>query len=179
MLFVVFNELASPKNETHYMTEKETQFTRMVKEQKNTIYTVCMMFGDDAPVDDLVQETIINLWKGYDSFEGRSSVNTWVWRVAMNTCISATNKENRRSRGKTSLDALNLSDKDIADAPKEDKQIKMLHDRIHRLGVFDRAIILLWLEELSYDEIGQIVGISPDNVSVRLVRIREQLKKMK
>lgn len=161
------------------MEDKELQFTRMVKEQKNTIYTVCMMFGDDVPVDDLVQETIINLWKGYDSFEGRSSIYTWVWRVAMNTCISATGKEKRRSKGKTSLELLNLSDKDIADVPKDDKQIRLLHDRIHRLGVFDRAIILLWLEELSYDEIGEIVGISPSNVSVRLVRIREQLKNMK
>lgn len=161
------------------MTDKELQFTRMVKEQKSTIYTVCTMFGEEAPVDDLVQETIINLWKGYDSFEGRSSLNTWVWRIAMNTCISATNKEKRRSKGKTSLEALNLAGDDLAEVPKEDRQIKMLHDRIHKLGVFDRAIILLWLEELSYDEIGEIVGISPSNVSVRLVRIREQLKSMK
>lgn len=55
--------------------------------------------------------------------------------------------------------------------------MRMLHDRIHRLQPFDRAIVLLWLEDLSYDEIGQIVGISAKNVSVRLVRIKEQLKK--
>ena len=54
----------------------------------------------------------------------------------------------------------------------------MLHERIHKLGVFDRAIVLLWLEDLSYEEIGEIVGISAGNVSVRLVRIREQLKNM-
>ena len=150
----------------------------MVKEQKNTIYTVCMMFGEDAPVDDLVQQTLINLWKGYDSFQGRSSIGTWVWKVAMNTCITASNKEKKHSRSKSSLDSMGISSIDMADAPKEDRQIKMLHDRIHKLGVFDRAIILLWLEDLSYEEIGEIVGISASNVSVRLVRIREQLKNM-
>ncbi|MDO5443946.1 MAG: sigma-70 family RNA polymerase sigma factor, partial [Bacteroidia bacterium] len=85
------------------MNTKELEFTKMVKEQKNTIYTVCMMFGEDAPVDDLVQQTLINLWKGYDSFQGRSSIGTWVWKVAMNTCITAKSKESRHSRGKSSL----------------------------------------------------------------------------
>lgn len=160
------------------MTTKEQQFTKMVKEQKNTIYTVCLMFGEDAPVDDLVQQTLINLWKGYDGFEGKSSVGTWVWKVAMNTCITASSKEKKHSKGRVSADSLGISEIDIADAPAEDRQVKLLHDRIHQLGVFDRAIILLWLENLSYEEIGSIVGISPDNVSVRLVRIREQLKKM-
>lgn len=160
------------------MNTKELEFTKMVKEQKNTIYTVCMMFGEDAPVDDLVQQTLINLWKGYDSFQGRSSIGTWVWKVAMNTCITAKSRESRHSRGKSSLDSTDISSIDMADAPKEDRQVKMLHDRIHKLGVFDRAIILLWLEDLSYEEIGEIVGISASNVSVRLVRIREQLKNM-
>ena len=160
------------------MEDKELQFTQMVKEQKNTIYTVCMMFGEDAPVEDLVQQTLINLWKGYDGFQGKSSPGTWVWKVAMNTCITASNKEKKHSRSKSSLDSMGISSIDMADAPKEDRQIKMLHDRIHKLGVFDRAIILLWLEDLSYEEIGEIVGISASNVSVRLVRIREQLKNM-
>lgn len=160
------------------MNTKELEFTKMVKEQKNTIYTVCMMFGEDAPVDDLVQQTLINLWKGYDSFQGRSSIGTWIWKVAMNTCITAKSRESRHSRGKSSLDSMDISSIDMADAPKEDRQVKMLHDRIHKLGVFDRAIILLWLEDLSYEEIGEIVGISASNVSVRLVRIREQLKNM-
>lgn len=160
------------------MNTKELEFTKMVKEQKNTIYTVCMMFGEDAPVEDLVQQTLINLWKGYDGFQGKSSPGTWVWKVAMNTCITASNKEKKHSRSKSSLDSMDISSIDMVDAPKEDRQIKMLHDRIHKLGVFDRAIILLWLEDLSYEEIGEIVGISASNVSVRLVRIREQLKNM-
>ena len=64
------------------------------------------------------------------------------------------------------------------DRDEETRQIGLLRERIGKLGPFDRAIVLLWLENLSYEEIGQIVGITPKNVSVRLVRIKEQLKKM-
>ena len=112
------------------MTERE--FEKMIREHKGTIYTVCYMFSSDRDeVADLFQEILINLWRGSGTFRGDSALNTWIWKVSLNTCIS-----------------------------------------------FDRAIVLLWLENLSYEEIGQIVGITPKNVSVRLVRIKEQLKKM-
>lgn len=65
------------------------------------------------------------------------------------------------------------------DRDSDTMQIKQLHDRINRLGMFDRAIVMLWLENMSYEEIGSVVGISEKNVSVRLYRIKEQLKKMK
>lgn len=161
------------------MTRQETEFTRLVREQKSTIYTVCLMFSDDNDeVEDLVQETLINLWKGYDSFEGRSEVRTWVWRIAMNTCISADRKRKKRKSETSSLETIGVSAEEVSNEGQDDKQIRLLHERIHKLGVFDRAIVLLWLEDMSYEEIGQIVGISAKNVSVRLVRIREQLKTM-
>lgn len=161
------------------MTRQETEFTRLVREQKSTIYTVCLMFSDDSDeVEDLVQETLINLWKGYDSFEGRSEVRTWVWRIAMNTCISADRKRKKRKSETSSLETIGVSAEEVSNEGQDDKQIRLLHERIHKLGVFDRAIVLLWLEDMSYEEIGQIVGISAKNVSVRLVRIREQLKTM-
>ncbi|MDO4210570.1 MAG: sigma-70 family RNA polymerase sigma factor [Bacteroidales bacterium] len=161
------------------MTQQETEFTRLVREQKSTIYTVCLMFSDDNDeVEDLVQETLINLWKGYDSFEGRSEVRTWVWRIAMNTCISADRKRKKRKSETSSLETIGVSAEEVSNEGQDDKQIRLLHERIHKLGVFDRAIVLLWLEDMNYEEIGQIVGISAKNVSVRLVRIREQLKTM-
>ncbi|CCZ71304.1 sigma-70 region 2 [Bacteroides sp. CAG:702] len=64
------------------------------------------------------------------------------------------------------------------DKDEDARQIRRLYDRIHRLKPFDRAIVLLWLENISYEEIGEIVGISAKNVSVRLYRIKEELKKM-
>ena len=145
----------------------------MVREQKSTVYLVCYMFSKDkSEVDDLVQEVLVNLWKGFGRFEGRSDVRTWVYRVSL-TCISAARKKKRKETLPLTMD-IDLFDENDAD----NRQVDLLHSRISRLQPFDRAIVLLWLENLNYEEIGQIVGISTKNVSVRLVRIKEQLKSM-
>ena len=145
----------------------------MVKEHKDTIYTVCFMFSKDSDeVSDLFQEVLINLWKGYESFQNRSGIDTWIWKVSFNTCISY-----ERNKKRTSL-SLNMDINLFEDKDEDSRQIRQLYDRIHRLKPFDRAIVLLWLENMSYEEIGSIVGISVKNVSVRLYRIKEELKKM-
>ena len=133
-----------------------------------------MFSNNPEEVADLFQEILINLWKGFPQFRGDSNVRTWIYRVSLNTCISSERKKKRK------VDTLPLTmDIDLfADSDEDTKQVQMLRDRINKLGPFDRAIVLLWLENLSYDEIGAIVGISAKNVSVRLVRIKEQLKKM-
>ena len=133
-----------------------------------------MFSKDEEEVADLFQDILVNLWKGFANFRGDSSARTWIYRVSLNTCISSERKKKRK------VDTLPLTmDIDLfADSDEDTKQVQMLRDRINKLGPFDRAIVLLWLENLSYDEIGAIVGISAKNVSVRLVRIKEQLKKM-
>ena len=152
----------------------ESEFARLVKEHKSTIYTVCYLFSKDTDeVNDLFQEILINLWRGFAKFEGRSDIRTWFYRVSLNTCISIDRKKKRKTSVPLSVD-INLYDDNDADT----RQVKLLYDRISRLGPFDRAIVLLWLEGLPYDEIGEIVGITAKNVSVKLVRIREQLKKL-
>jgi len=153
------------------MNELERQFAQTVAEQKSTIYTVCYMFSQDADeVNDLFQEVLVNLWKG---FKHRSDIKTWVYRVALNTCISLDRKKRRSATVRLTMDINLFEDRD-----EDTRQVDMLHKRISKLQPFDRAIVLLWLENLSYDEIGQIVGITAKNVSVRLFRIREQLKQM-
>ena len=153
----------------------ELDFARIVKEHRGTIYTVCYMFSkDEDEVADLFQEILVNLWKGFSGFRGESSTRTWIYRVSLNTCISAERKKKRREETVPLEMSINLFDESAEDL----KQIRMLQNRISRLGPFDRAIVLLWLENLSYDEIGAIVGITAKNVSVRLFRIKEQLRKM-
>ena len=155
------------------MKTTEKDFSRIVKQHKSTIYTVCYMFSKDADeVNDLFQEVLINLWKGFTSFQGRSDLSTWIWRVSLNTCISCERKK------KLDTVPLSMEINLFEDQDEDSQQIQLLHKRIHQLKPFDRAIVLLCLENLSYEEIGQIVGISTKNVSVRLVRIKEQLKKM-
>ncbi|MGM9802676.1 MAG: RNA polymerase sigma factor [Muribaculaceae bacterium] len=154
------------------MDEKE--FSQLVKQHKNTIYTVCFMFSKDSEeVNDLFQEVLINIWQGLPSFKGQSSMSTWIWRISLNTCISCERKKKRNATVPLTMDVDFFEDKD-SDA----QQVRMLYDRVHRLKPFDRAIVLLWLEGISYDEIAAIVGITPSNVATRLFRIREQLKQM-
>ncbi|MBR5455767.1 MAG: sigma-70 family RNA polymerase sigma factor [Bacteroidaceae bacterium] len=157
------------------MENIELQFTKMVKEYRKTIYTVCYFFSKDTEeVNDLFQEILMNLWKGYGSFRGESSVKTWVWRVSLNTCSNIERKK------KSSVQTIPLSvDIDLYnDDDEHSRQIQILYDRINRLDVFDRAIILLWLESMSYQDIADVVGISLSNVTTRLFRIKEQLKSM-
>lgn len=148
----------------------------MVREHQQTIYIVCYIFSKDrSEVEELYQEILIALWKSLPQFEGRSSERTWIWRISLNTCISIDRKKRRHTTPlplEIGVDLYDTTDRDT-------KQIRQLHERINRLGMFDRAIILLWLENMSYEEIGAIVGISEKHVSVRLYRIKEQLKNMK
>ncbi len=156
------------------MNQQETAFAQLVREQKSTIYTVCYMFSNDQDeVADLFQEVLVNLWKSFPTFEGRSDVRTWVYRVALNVCVSLDRKKKRRKTVPLTMDVNPYEDEN-----PNSKQMELLRKRINKLGPFDRAIIMLWLENMSYDEIGQVVGISTKNVSVRRYRIKEELKKM-
>ncbi|MBO5785463.1 MAG: sigma-70 family RNA polymerase sigma factor [Bacteroidaceae bacterium] len=157
------------------MENIELQFTRMVKEYRKTIYTVCYFFSKDTEeVNDLYQEILINLWRGFPNYRGESSLKTWIWRVSLNTCSNQERKKKSRIRKvPLSIDIDLYNDEDAGS-----RQIQMLFDRINRLDVFDRAIILLWLENMTYQDIADVVGISVSNITTRLFRIKEQLKSM-
>ncbi len=156
------------------MDAKELQFEKVVKENKATIYSVCYMFSkDNDEVADLFQEVLINLWIGFDQFKGQSSARTWIYRVALNTCISINRKKSRIKH--IPLDSnINL----FEDTDNDSRQIRKLYDRIKLLRPYDRAIVMLWLENMSYEEIGEIMGISEQNVATKLYRIKEALRKM-
>ncbi len=132
-----------------------------------------MFSKDSEEVNDLFQETLLNLWQGLPAFQGKSTLSTWIWRVCFNTCISSERKKKKHTTVPLPENLNLFEEKD-----EDSRQIRMLYDRIHRLSPFDRAIVLLWLENMSYEEIASVVGISVKNVSVRLFRIKEKLKKM-
>ena len=156
------------------MELNENQFAQLIRENKGTIYTVCYMFSKDKEeVDDLFQEALIKLWQGLPSFKGESDLKTWIYKGTLNSCISIDRKK-KSTPTMPLMEGINLFDRNDAD----NRQTDMLHARIQRLQPFDRAIVLLWLESMSYQEIALIVGIDVKNVSVRLHRIKEQLKQM-
>ena len=154
--------------------KQEEYFSQLVKEHKSTIYTVCYMFSqDEEEVNDLFQETLINMWKGIDSFREESKISTWIYRVTLNTCLLQERKKKKEVKKVPLTMDVNFFQDDDANA----MQVRMLHQRIGKLGLVDRAIVMMWLEGMSYDEIGAVMGISSQNVGVKLFRIKEQLKK--
>ena len=156
------------------MKTLEQEFEQMVRKHKSCIFTVCFMFSKDSDeVNDLFQEVLINLWRGFQDFRGDSQLATWIWRVSFNTCIS----QERKKKHAASI-PLEMGIDLFNDCDEDARQIRQLYQRIHQLKPFDRAIVLLWLEGMPYDEIAAIVGITVKNVSVRLFRIKEELKKM-
>ena len=156
------------------MDDDQKQFSVMVRQNKNTIFTVCYMFSkDQEEVNDLFQEVVIRLWQGFDKYKGDSKERTWIYRVALNTCISFDRKKRRHNKKQ-----VYMGDDLFGCNEHDSQQTEVLHKRITRLRPLDRAIVLLWLEDISYEEIGSIIGTTAKNVSVRLYRIREQLKNM-
>ena len=157
------------------MKQQEELFAQLVREHKSTIYTVCYMFShDEDEVNDLFQETLINMWKGIGSFREESKVSTWIYRVALNTCLLQERKKKKEvKKVPLSMDVNFYEDNDA-----NSTQVRQLHQRIGRLGLVDRALVMMWLEGMSYDEIGAVMGISAQNVGVKLFRIKEQLKKL-
>lgn len=157
------------------MDELKQKFENIVRQEKGTIYSLCMMFAADrSEADDLAQETLTNLWLGLPKFRNESSCHTWVYRITLNTCISY----ERKNKSKAARTDIEIDYRVLSEDTDVGRSSRLLHQRIQLLDTFDRAIVLLWLEDLSYDEIGAIVGISAKAVSVRLVRIREKLKKL-
>ncbi len=132
-----------------------------------------MFSTDNDEVADLFQEVLINLWKGFDRFKGESNMRTWIYRVTLNTCISIDRKKKSAKHIPLDMD-INL----FEDNDKETQQIRILYNRIKNLPIYDRALLMLWLENMSYQEIGEVMGISEKNVAVKLFRIKETLRKM-
>ena len=151
---------------------KEKQFEELVKQYKRTIYSVCYMFSrDKEEINDLFQEILVRLWLGFDQFEQRSSVNTWVYRIALNTAINSDNRAKRRPQTvplSTDIDPYDPQDSSF-------EQVRQLYALINQLDVMDRGLVLLWLEGIGYDEIAAIMGITVANVGIKLHRVKEKL----
>ena len=155
------------------MKQLEDKFAQLVRENKSTIYTVCYMFShDEEEVNDLFQETLINMWKGIDSFREESKISTWIYRVALNTCLL----QERKKKKEVKKVPLTMDVNFFEDNDANSTQVRMLHQRIGKLGLVDRALVMMWLEGMNYEEIGAVMGISSQNVGVKLFRIKERLK---
>lgn len=136
---------------------------------------ICRAYAnDEESLKDLIQEVSLQLWRSHQSFEGKSQTSTWVYRVALNVCLSHARKTNRR------VDTVPLVEYDRSEDNHNPQQEQMdkLQWAIKQLNESDRAIVLLYLEDKSYKEMSEILGITVSNVGVKVNRLKEKLKKL-
>ena len=157
------------------MDHVEQEFVTLIQEYERVIYKVCYLYTTPhATLNDLYQEVVINLWKAYPKFRNECKISTWIYRIALNTCISFIRKE------KNIPEIVTLSQ--IADRIEETDEtqvmLKRLYSMINRLGQLEKPIVLLYLEDKSYEEIAEITGLTLTNVATKLSRIKDKLRKM-
>lgn len=159
------------------MNAKEQAFVNAIGEHKGIIFKVCRMYcpaGEDC--DDLYQDIVVQLWRAWESFRGEAKLSTWIYRVALNTAISGLRRDKRKPENhQLSPDLLQLPQED---AQRKKEEIEMLHMAIARLSDVEKAMVMLYLEEQSYEDIAHIMGITQNNVRVKMLRIREKLRKI-
>ena len=153
----------------------EKEFIELIRQNERLIYKVCSIYvSEEYPMADLYQEAVYNLWKSFPKFRNDCSVSTWMYRVALNSCITGIRKELRRPKH---VPILELQES-LIEPESMEENIREMYRLIYRLKTLERAIILLYLEEKSYQEIADITGLTLNNVAIKLKRIKEKLKKM-
>lgn len=161
--------------------KKEEQFNRLVEDNKERIKRICSYYNSNAhDQEDMFQEILVNIWKSLESFRGDSSINTWIYRVAINTSLSYTGKAYKKMKMIVPADNYQLNsllDDESLEAKKlQDQQLENLQKELNLLSVIDKALISLLLEGLSMNEIANVIGITESNVKVKIHRIKAQLK---
>jgi RNA polymerase sigma-70 factor (ECF subfamily) len=156
--------------------EEEKKFVNLINEHQGLIHKVCIMYENDREVrNDLFQEIVLQLWKSFPTFRGEAKISTWMYRIALNTAISGFRKETR----KIVTEDLRDTHFNISEAGDESEEnLQKLQWAIRQLNEIDRAMIMMALEEVPYEDIAETIGISQNNVRVRMNRIREKLRKL-
>lgn len=157
------------------MDKKET-FITAIKENESLLYKVASVYTRNADDrNDLIQEIVYQLWRSYDSFNGRSALSTWIYRVALNVSINQLKIEKRR----ISTVPIEEQFMDGYEAGKQDDETRWeeFRQQIDTLNLLDKALVMLYLDNKSYAEIAEIIGISASNVGTKLSRIKEKLRK--
>ena len=153
----------------------EKEFLEVIHDHQGIVHKVCRVYRDNKEdQEDLFQEIIYQLWKSYSGFKGESKISSWIYRIALNTAIAVYRKS------KISIDYYEEFPEHIH--PSNDKTISENEERLfwalRQLNDSEKAVISLYLEDFSYQEIAAITGLSESNVGVRLNRIKNKLKQI-
>ena len=152
----------------------EKEFITLLNQHQKIVYKVCNLYMKrHSEREDLFQEITLQAWKAYGSFRGDAKFSTWLYRVALNTAITFFRKE-KKQPAIYSTDTVPDQEYDNYDPIEE--QVKALYAAISELSKIDKAIVMLYLEDYSYIEIGDMMGITANNVAVKMNRIKAKLK---
>ncbi|AIL47133.1 sigma-70 family RNA polymerase sigma factor [Elizabethkingia anophelis] len=156
------------------MSQKEKDFSKLVKENQGLIIKVARMYTN-TPDDqqDLFQEIVLQLWRSYDTFKGNSKISTWMYRVALNTAITLFRKTTRTVKTDELADFHQPIDDENDD---NQQQISLLYKVIKMLGDIDRAIVMMYLDDVPYKDIAENIGITEVNARVKMNRLKKTLK---
>ena len=153
-------------------------FSDLIEEHKGILYKVANAYcQDETDRQDVIQEIIIQLWHSLDRYDQRYQRSTWVYRIALNVAISFYRREKKRKESATTLTDNILEVVDPSGQEQQNENIQWLHRFISQLPELERALMLLYLDEKSYTEIAEIVGITQTNVATKISRIKQKLKK--
>lgn len=159
-------------------TIQQPEFVQLINQHQALIHKVCNLYGHTLPDrEDLFQEIVIQLWKAYPKFRGESKFSTWMYRIALNTAISGLR---RRKTHITSFEPERLPtniQEEAYDRHRED-QLQQLYAAIRELSEVERALVMLYLEDKSYEEMEDILGINQNNLRVKMNRAKEKLRKL-
>ncbi|MEL6254409.1 MAG: RNA polymerase sigma factor [Bacteroidota bacterium] len=141
------------------------------------IIKICRAYTHtQADFEDYYQEVCLQIWRSRDRFKGDSNWSTWIYRLSLNVCLTLLKKDKKQQR--LNIDEVLELEQEVESPHFSDEDLNQLYQAIRKLKEIDRAVILLYLEEKSYQEIAEIMGTNANNVGVRIKRIKEKLKKM-
>jgi len=156
--------------------EKE-QFISVIKDHQNLIFKICYSYCSDVENrKDLEQEILLQLWKSFKKFDGRVKMSTWIYRIALNTAISFYRADRKITDRKVPIDASIISISNFEYDAELEENISILYQFIEKLDEFEKALILLYLDDNKYKDIADILGISETNVATKISRIKKTLK---
>ena len=159
------------------LKQKENKyFEEILKRNKHKIYRICNIYAvPPLEAQDLFQEVIFQIWKSLDSFKRNSSVDTWVYKIAINICLRSKMKLDKNYSKTDRFESIHFTpiEKEI-DASEQEK-FTYLKECISTLNGTDTSLIVLYLDDLSYKEIAVITGLSENHIAVKMKRIRKKL----
>lgn len=152
----------------------ERLFSEYIRIHDAMIRRICLGYArTDQDLEDLYQDVLVNIWRGLPNFREDSSVRTWIYRITLNTCVSSIRLRSRSVKGAPLDNVIEIAD----DSQQDYETIKELYECIATLNALDKAILMLWLDEYSYEEIAEVAGLSRNSVATRLHRTKDKLRR--